>query len=89
MLSKITCPVLAIWGAEDDEMPPRIHKPLLEQAMLAARNRDYTLQVIPGTGHTLRMVAPSFFQETGYAPEYFRTVLEWLKTRVSPTATKD
>lgn len=82
VLSKITCPVLAIWGAEDDEMPPHLEKPLLERAMVAARNRDYTLRVIPGADHTLRRVAPSFLQETGYAPEYLRIVLEWLKTRV-------
>ena len=88
VLSKITCPVLAIWGAEDDQMPPRIHKPLLEQAMHAAANRDFTTKVIPGADHTLRTVAPTFVQETGYAPEYIRTVLEWLKPRVRPAGVK-
>jgi pimeloyl-ACP methyl ester carboxylesterase len=88
VLSKITCPVLAIWGAEDEEMLPRIEKPLLERAMLSAGNRDFTTKVIPGADHTLRTVAPTFVQETGYAPEYIRTVLEWLKPRVRPAGVK-
>jgi len=61
---------LAIWGGEGFEMPPRVEKPLLERWMLAARNSDYTLQVIPGADHTLRIDGPSFFLETGSAPEY-------------------
>jgi len=89
VLSKVTCPLLAIWGGEDFEMPPRVEKPLLKRWMLAARNSDYTLQVIPGADHTLRIDAPSFFLETGYAPEYFRTILEWVQTRVTRAAVRD
>jgi pimeloyl-ACP methyl ester carboxylesterase len=82
VLSRITCPVLAIWGAEDEAFPPRIHRPRFEQAMLAARNVDYTRRVIPGADHSFHLIAASFVEQTGYAPEYLRTVLEWLTTRV-------
>lgn len=82
VLSRITCPVLAVWGAEDTEFLPRVNRPLLEQAMLAARSPDYTLRVIPGADHSFRLVAPSFVEMIGYAPEYLPTVLQWLTTRV-------
>ena len=81
MLGKIACPVLAIWGGEDQEFPPRVHKPLLEQWMRAARNSDYTLTVIPGADHSFGVVATSVVEQTGYAPEYLPTVLEWLTKR--------
>jgi dipeptidyl aminopeptidase/acylaminoacyl peptidase len=82
VLGKVTCPVLAIWGAEDQEFPPRVHKPLLEEAMRAGRNTDFTLTQVPGADHSFGVVATSFIEQTGYAPEYLSTVLKWLTKRV-------
>jgi hypothetical protein len=50
--------------------------------MLAARNPDYTLRVIAGADHSFRVVAPSFVEVIGYAPEYLPTILQWLEKRV-------
>jgi dienelactone hydrolase len=83
VLRKIRCPVLAMWGAEDNEFFPRIHMPLFEEAMRAARNSDYTLRVVPGADHSFRSVAASFVEVTGYPPEYFHTMLEWLRARAA------
>lgn len=82
VLSTITCPVLAMWGGEDEQFPSGIHRPLVDQSMRAARNPDYTLRVIPGADHSFRLVARSFVEQTGYAPQYLPTVVEWLRTRV-------
>lgn len=82
VLGRVTCPVLAIWGGEDQEFPPRVHKPLLEQSLRAARNSDFTLTVVPGADHSFGLVAASFVEQTGYAPEYLSTVLQWLTKRV-------
>lgn len=81
VLRKIRCPVLAIWGAEDEEFLPRVHRPLFEHAMLDARNADATVRVITGANHSFLRVAPSYTEVVGYAPEYFRTILDWLKTK--------
>ena len=81
VLAKIRCPVLAIWGAEDEEFMPRVHRPLFEHVMLNARNTDSTARVIAGANHPFLKVAPSFTEVVGYAPEYFQTILDWLKTR--------
>ena len=82
VLGRIKCPVLTIWGEDDESFPPRIHRPLFEQSMRAARNSDYTLRTVAKAGHTFLVTAASFVEVTGYAPEYLRTVLQWLRTRV-------
>ena len=79
VLKSLNRPILAIWGAEDNEFIPRIHRPLFEQAMRTARNKDYSVRVIPGADHSLRSVAASFVDVPGYAPAYFQTMFEWLK----------
>jgi pimeloyl-ACP methyl ester carboxylesterase len=84
MLSRVTCPVLAIWGSDDESFPPAIHSPRLEESMRAARNPDYTLRVIPRANHSFHLVAPSFLAVTGYAPEYLQVMVQWL-TRVTGT----
>jgi pimeloyl-ACP methyl ester carboxylesterase len=81
VLAKIRCPVLAVWGAEDDSFAPQVHRPLFERTMQAARHADYRHQVIPGADHSFHVVAPSFLELTGFVPDYFRTVIEWLKAR--------
>ena len=50
--------------------------------MRAARNSDFTLTVVPGADHSFGLVAASFVEQTGYAPEYLSTVLQWLTKRV-------
>jgi hypothetical protein len=44
----------------------------------AACNRDCTYRVIPRANHSFHLVAPSFLAVTGYAPEYFQTMVQWL-----------
>jgi uncharacterized protein len=83
VLSRITKPVLAIWGGEDDQFPPRINLPLFEETMLTARNPDYTLRVVPNSDHGLWIVARSSVEQTGYSPEYLRLVSEWIRTRLT------
>ena len=78
VLSSITCPVLAIWGADDESFPPSIHRPRFEDSMRAARNARSTHRVIPGANHSFHLVAPSFLAVTGYVPEYFQTMVQWL-----------
>lgn len=82
VLRKIKCPVLAIWGAEDDSFPPALHRPLFEEAMRAAGNADYTHRVIPGADHSFHLVARSFTEVTGFAPEYLRTLVQWISAKV-------
>ena len=81
VLSTIRCPILAVWGAEDESFPPAIHRPRFEQSMRAGGNSDYTSRVIANANHSFLLVAPSFVEVTGYAPEYFRTLVQWLRAK--------
>jgi hypothetical protein len=77
-LRQLKIPVLAFWGSEDDEALPSVHKPLLEQALRDAGNRDYSLRVLRGAGHGL-WVGRTETERLGYAAEYLSGMLEWLR----------
>jgi pimeloyl-ACP methyl ester carboxylesterase len=81
VLRRLNMPVLAFWGAGDFEALPSAHRPALEQALREGGNVDYTLRVIDGAGHGLWLDAP-VIEQRGYAPEYIRGMLDWLRAKV-------
>ncbi len=83
VLSKVTCPVLVIYGELDVAVPPGPHIAALEKGLSEAGNRDYTIKVFPKGSHNI------WLRETGgenrvktYVPGYFETMTEWLLKRV-------
>ena len=52
-LRKVTCPVLAIAGDKDLNVPPDENFPAIESALKEGKNRDYTLKILPNLGHGL------------------------------------
>jgi len=50
-LSRITSPVLAIWGARDDATEWRTHAPILARALSAAGNPDFAVHILPDQDH--------------------------------------
>ena len=82
-LRKVTCPVLAIWGELDAEVPYRINKKGVEQGLKEGGNQDYTLRVLPKGGHILWLEdAGNYIQVQKYVPGYFDTVIKWILKRV-------
>lgn len=81
ILRQLKVPVLAFWGSEDPEALPSVEKPLLEQALREAGNRNYSLRVVTGGGHGL-WVGRSEAERLGYAPEYLSGMLTWLRDNV-------
>lgn len=63
---RVTCPVLAMFGELDRATDTKHSVPILEAALKKARNKDYTIIVLPKASH-------GFFEaETGYASEFPR-----------------
>lgn len=63
-LEKVTCPVLAIFGERDMQVPPALNRPPLEAALKRAGNRQVTVKVYPDANHLFQKA------ETGNLTEY-------------------
>ncbi len=86
-LQQVTCPVLALFGGRDTVVPPAKNAPLLERALKAGGNRDYTITVFPDGDHVI-MATPTGARRnvplwTQFMPGYFATMLDWLRARVN------
>ncbi len=64
VLEKVKCPVLALIGSLDLQVPPKENLPEIEHALQKAGNASATVKELPGLNH--------LFQEakTGQVPEY-------------------
>ncbi len=52
---KIDVPVLAVWGAEDEIVPAEQSKLVIENALLKAGNKNYSMKIFEGADHSLRL----------------------------------
>ena len=63
-LAKVKCPVLAIFGAKDTQVPPSLNRQPLEAALAKAGNTRLTVKVYPEANHLFIKA------NTGQATEY-------------------
>ncbi len=70
-LTKVHCPVLAIFGADDTSVPVDKSVALYKQYLGEAGNEAVTIKVFPNASHTIRV-------GEAYAPGYFELMLGWL-----------
>ena len=50
-LSKVKCPVLAINGEKDLQVPPKENLSAIEEALVAGGNKNFTVKELPGLNH--------------------------------------
>jgi len=67
-LTRVTCPVLAIFGADDQLVPAQKSAELYEQYLSQAGNKNFKIIVFPKADHAL----------TGAMADYWKTLSEWL-----------
>lgn len=63
-LQKVKCPVLAINGEKDLQVPPMENLTAIEEALKSGGNKDYTIKELPGLNHLFQRA------ETGSLAEY-------------------
>ena len=63
-LSKVRCPVLAINGEKDLQVPPKENLSAIEEAFKAGGNQNYTIKELPGLNHLFQT------SQTGVPSEY-------------------
>jgi pimeloyl-ACP methyl ester carboxylesterase len=70
-LTRVRCPVLALFGEADENVPAKRSAELYEQYLTQAGNRDFEIVVFPGVGHSLGNLMPA----------YWARLSDWLKQR--------
>lgn len=70
-LTKVHCPVLAIFGENDTSIPVERSLTLYKQHLGEAGNETFTSEVFPNASHTIRVGEV-------FAPGYFDLMLYWL-----------
>jgi pimeloyl-ACP methyl ester carboxylesterase len=74
-LRKVTCPVLALNGELDLQVPPKENLAAIEMALIEAGNKDFTLKELPKLNHLFQTA------KTGAVSEYAR-----IEETISPAA---
>jgi pimeloyl-ACP methyl ester carboxylesterase len=80
------CPVLAVCGEKDLQVPPKENLAAIEKALKEGGNKDYTIREFPGLNHlfqTCKTGAPTEYAviEETVAPAVLNTVSEWILKR--------
>jgi uncharacterized protein len=63
-LRKVTCPVLALNGSLDTQVPPRLNLPAIRKALEKGANQHFEVDELPGLNHLLQTA------KTGAPAEY-------------------
>lgn len=84
-LQKVTCPVLALNGSKDMQVPPREDLSKIEAALKAGGNRDYTIKELPDLNHLFQTCTTGSPVEYGnieetMSPIALQTMGDWIAT---------
>ncbi len=82
-LRAIKCPILALVGSKDTQVPPKENLKGFEDALKAGKNRQYTLIEMPDLNHlfqTAKTGSPSEYDqlEEIIAPSALMTITHWI-----------
>ncbi|MGE3108749.1 MAG: alpha/beta hydrolase family protein [Phycisphaerales bacterium] len=83
-LRKVSCPVLAINGTLDLQVPPKDNLPLIEAALKQGGNTDVTIVELPHLNHlfqTCKTGSPTEYSEIEetFSPVALETVTNWIR----------
>ena len=79
-LTKLTCPVLALNGEKDLQVPPQSNQPQIENALKEAMNANFKIMEIPGVNHLFQTCVTGAVTEYSQIEETISpAVLEILK----------
>lgn len=85
-LSKVACPVLALNGEKDLQVPAAQNLPAIEAALKAGGNQDYTVKLLPELNHlfqTCQSGSPAEYGliEETIAPAALQVMGDWILAR--------
>jgi uncharacterized protein len=68
-LQKVKCPVLAVNGEKDLQVPPKQNLPAIEKALRAGGNKDFKVIELPGLNHLFQTCKTGSITEYGQIDE--------------------
>lgn len=87
-LARVKCPVLALIGEKDIQVPPKQNVPELEKALRAGGNKDFTVREMPHLNHLFQtcksgsVMEYSKIDET-FAPSALTLIAQWINEHTS------
>jgi fermentation-respiration switch protein FrsA (DUF1100 family) len=84
-LRALKCPVLAVFGSLDTQVPPTLHEAPMKAALAA--NSAATVRTIPGANHLFQKAETGQLSEyatleKAFAPSLIELVTSWLRERM-------
>lgn len=82
-LTRIHCPIYALFGELDLQVPPSINQPIIEKAMKKGGNETYLIEVIPQANHLFQPATTGSPSEYGtiditISPDVLTKITEWI-----------
>ena len=86
-LEKVSCPVLAVFGALDMQVPVSLNRGPMEAALAKSKTKDWKIEVLPKANHlfiTAVTGLPSEYAglEKAFVPGFLDLVTGWITKRV-------
>lgn len=90
ILKLVACPVLALNGSLDTQVPASVNLPEIEKALKEAGNKDVTVTELPGLNHLFQTAKSGALDEYAqieetFAPVALDVMTAWIRKRVQLT----
>jgi hypothetical protein len=87
-IEKVHCPVLALFGERDLQVPAQMDKMAMERALRKGGNRDFTLKILPKANHLFLAAvtgSPSEYAslKKEFVPGFLETMTDWILKHVT------
>jgi pimeloyl-ACP methyl ester carboxylesterase len=84
VLARVTCPLLAIWGARDTYVPVAASAEAFAAGLGRAGNDCFRLEVVPDADHGLRLPATGTDERGPRIPDLMELLVTWLRRALPP-----
>ncbi len=84
---KVRCPVLAVWGENDEFLPPHRSAAFLKSCLSRAGHKDATFRIVPNASYILTRGGSG--GDGRFADGFPDLLTEWLSQRFAPASPAD
>jgi fermentation-respiration switch protein FrsA (DUF1100 family) len=86
-LQKIKCPVLAINGDKDVQVPAKTNLDAIEKALMEGGNKKFEVKILHGLNHLFQLCKTGAFSEYStieetMSPIVMNTIDEWMEKNI-------